>query len=268
MKCAKKEALDECEETARTCTEMASNKCSDYIPTTSTMKCAKKDGTGKCELVQKDCNEFDVGSCSLFESADLLTSCLPDRSNDGCVPKTCKLENKDNCNNYTPLTSTKKCALNVGGSECEEQDRTCEEMEPEKCGDFVPSDSLTSCVKNTTTGQCGILACSLMQTDKCNEYTPSTSTKKCILKSGATKCEEENRTCEEMSNEKCGDFIPSDNTKKCELNTGSNKCVEIKKEENKTGDDSTTEGNEQSNGNKSNYIQISVYMIVLLMSLL
>ena len=53
---------------------------------------------------------------------------------------------------------------------------------PEKCGDFVPSDSLTSCVKNTTTEQCGILACSLMQTDKCNEYTPSTSTKKCILK--------------------------------------------------------------------------------------
>ena len=47
-----------------------------------------------------------------------------------------------------------------------------------------------------------------------------------------------------------------------------NKYIEIKKEENKTGDVSNTEGNKQSNGNKSNYIQISVYMIVLLMSLL
>ena len=42
-----------------------------------------------------------------------------------------------------------------------------------------------------------------------------------VLKSGATKCEEENRTWEKMSIEKCGDFIPRDNTKKCELNTGS-----------------------------------------------
>ena len=107
---------------------MSSDSCGSLIPTTKTKKCIKNTGTNLCELKDKDCNELYFEDLSLFKSTDKLTSCFQKDDSFGCEKKTYRLENTANCDDYTPLISTKKCVLNNDKNICEEQDRTCEEM--------------------------------------------------------------------------------------------------------------------------------------------